>query len=49
MADLAEADEPADGFDHVVRSLSARLVDHEYSVNLRGCGVRGMKGVVLRG
>jgi hypothetical protein len=32
MADLAETNEPADGFDDVVRSAAARLIDYENSV-----------------
>lgn len=39
MPDLAEAEELADRFHDVVRSLSARLVDDERAVN--GCGFGG--------
>jgi hypothetical protein len=35
MSDLAEAGEAAHGLDDVVRRLSARLIDHEDSIERR--------------
>jgi hypothetical protein len=35
MSDLAKAGEAANGFDHVVGRLSARLIDHEDSIERR--------------
>ena len=43
MADLAKSDQPAHGFDDVVRRLAARLIDHEDSVDGRRLGCSGIR------